>query len=75
MLVLDAFMYVGIVVAQMVKNHLQSRRPGFDPRLGRSPGERHGNPLQCSCPENSMHRGAWQATVHGVGKSRAKLNY
>ena len=32
MLVLDALMYVGIVVAQMVKNHLQSRRPGFDPR-------------------------------------------
>ena len=32
MLVLDALMYVGIVVAQMVKNHLQSRRPGFYPR-------------------------------------------
>ena len=33
---------------------------------GRSPGERNGNPLQYSCLENSMDRGAWQATVHGV---------
>ena len=34
---------------------------------GRSPGERNGNPLQYSCLENSMGRGAWWATVHGVG--------
>ena len=38
---------------------------GSIPRLGRSPGERNGNPLQYSCLENSMDRGAWQATVHG----------
>ena len=38
--------------------------------LGRSPGERHGNPLQHSCLENPMVRGAWRATVHGVAKSR-----
>ena len=37
---------------------------------GRSPGERNGNPLQYSCLENSMDRGAWQATGHGVAKSR-----
>ena len=36
------------------------------PGLGRSPGERNGNPLQYSCLENSMDRGAWQATVHRV---------
>ena len=36
---------------------------------GRSPGEGNGNPLQCSCLENSMDRGAWQTTVHGVAKS------
>ena len=36
---------------------------------GRSPGEGNGHPLQCSCPENSMDRGAWWATVHGVTKS------
>ena len=33
---------------------------------GRPPGERNGNPLQYSCLENSMDRGAWQAIVHGV---------
>ena len=36
------------------------------PGLGRSPGEGNGNPLQYSCLENPMDRGAWQATVHGV---------
>ena len=37
--------------------------------LGRSPGERNGYPLQYSCLENSMDRGAWRATVHGVTES------
>ena len=36
---------------------------------GRSPGEENGYPLQYSCPENSMDRGAWQAIVHGAAKS------
>ena len=44
--------------------------PGSIPGLGRSPGEANGNTLQYSCLENSMDRGAWQATVHGVTKSR-----
>ena len=39
------------------------------PRSGRSPGEGHGNPLQYSCLENPMDRGAWWATVHSVAKS------
>ena len=43
------------------------------PGLGRSPGGGHGNPLQYSCLENPMDRGAWQATVHGVEKSRTQL--
>ena len=43
---------------------------GSVPRLERSPGEGKGYPLQCSGLENSMDRGAWQATVHGVVKSR-----
>ena len=43
--------------------------PGLIPGLGRSPGGGHGNTLQFSCLENSMDRGAWQATVHGVAKS------
>ena len=38
------------------------------PGLGRSPGEGNDNPLQYSCLENPMDRGAWQATVHGVIK-------
>ena len=37
--------------------------------LGRSPGEGHGNPLQYSCLENHMDRGAWQAIVHRDAKS------
>ena len=41
---------------------------GSVPGSGRSPGEGNGNPLQDSCLENPMDRGAWQATVHGVTK-------
>ena len=40
------------------------RDTGSIPGSRRSPGERHGNPLQCSCLENPIDRGAWQATVH-----------
>ena len=60
------FPYTGASqVAQTVKN-----LPVFQedlssiPRSGRSSGEGNGNPLQCSGLENSMHRGAWRATVH-----------
>ena len=44
------------------------------PGLGRSPGEGNGNPLQYSCLENPMDGGAWEATVHGVAKSRTRLS-
>ena len=47
---------------------------GSSPGLGRSPGQGDGNPLQCSCLENSMNRGAWWATVHGVTKSWIQLS-
>ena len=43
---------------------------GSIPGLGNSPGGGNGNPLQCSCLENPMDRGAWWATVHGVAKSQ-----
>ena len=43
------------------------------PEFGRSPGEGDGNPLQHSCLENPMDRGAWQGTVHRVAKSRTRL--
>ena len=55
----------------MVKNlpAMQShKKVGLIPGSGKSPGGRHGNPLQYSCPENPMDRGAWQATVRGVTK-------
>ena len=42
--------------------------PGLSPGLGRSYGEGNGNPLQHSCQETSIDRGAWQATVHGIAK-------
>ena len=47
---------------------------GSIPGSGRSPGEGNSNPLQDSCLENPMDRGAWQATVHGIGKSRTQLS-
>ena len=47
--------------------------PGSIPGLARSPGEGNGNPLQYSCLENLMDRGAWQATAHGVTRVRHNL--
>ena len=40
---------------------------------GKSPGEGNGNPLQYSCLETAMDRGAWQATVHGIARLRHDL--
>ena len=48
--------------------------PGSIPGSGRCPGGGHGSPLQYSCLENPMDRGAWQATVHGVTKSQTQLS-
>ena len=42
--------------------------------LGRSPGGGNGNPLQYSCLENPLDRGAWWAMVHGVSQSRTGLS-
>ena len=47
---------------------------GLIPGLGRSPGEGNGSPLQYSCLENPMDKGAWQATAHGVAKSQIRLS-
>ena len=47
--------------------------PGLIPGSGRSPGEGNGYPLQCSCLENSMDRGALWATVHGITESQTRL--
>ena len=47
---------------------------GSIPGLGRYPGEENGYPLYYCGLENSMDRGAWQATVHGIAKSRTRLS-
>ena len=61
----------------VVKNPSASARDvrdvGSSTGSGRFPGEGHGNPLQYSCLENPMDRGAWQATVHRVTKSQTQL--
>ena len=54
---------------------LQDRIQGSIPGSGRSPEGGHGNPLQYSCLENPMDRGAWQATVHGVAESQTRLKW
>ena len=61
-----------LVVKNPPDNAGDIRDVGSIPDLGRSPGGRHGNPLQ-SCLENPMDRGAWRATVHRVTKSLTKL--
>ena len=47
---------------------------GSIPELGRSPGGGRGDPLQYSCLENPVDKGAWWATVHGVAESQARLS-
>ena len=50
------------------KSACKAGDPGLTPESGRSPGEGNGTPLQYSCPENPMDRGAWQVVVHRVAK-------
>ena len=57
------------LAAQMVKMPTMQLDPGSIPGSGRSPGEGNGSPLQSSSLKNSMDRGVWWATVHGVAKS------
>ena len=47
---------------------------GSIPGSGRYPGKGNGNPLQYSCLDNSMDRGAWQATVSGAAKNQTRLS-
>ena len=57
-------------MVQMVKNPPLKQDLGLIPGLGRSLGEANDNLIQYSCLENSMDRGTWWATVHGVTKSQ-----
>ena len=60
---------VALVVKNLPTSAGDIRDMGLIPGLGRSPGGGHGNPLQYSCLENSMDRGAWQTKVHEVAES------
>ena len=62
-----------LVVKNPPANAGEIRDVDLIPALGRSPGGGHGSPLQYSCLENPMDRGAWRATVHRVGKNRTRL--
>ena len=64
---------VVLVVKNLPANAGDIREVALIPGWGRSPGGRHGNPLQYSCLENPIDRGAWRATVHGVTKSQTQL--
>ena len=57
---------VALEVKNLPSNAGDLRSVSLSPGLGRPPAEGHGNPLQFSCLENPMHRGAWQAIVHRV---------
>ena len=64
----------GSVVKNLSANTGDAGDMSSTPRSGRSPGEANGNPLQYSCLENLLDRGGWQAIVHGVTKSRTRLD-
>ena len=59
-----------LVVRNLPANVGNERDTGSVPELRRSPGEGNDNPFQYSCLENSMDRGVWWTTVHGVSKSQ-----
>ena len=64
---------VAIVVKNMPANAGDIKDMDSFPGLGRSPGGGRGNPLQYSCLENPMDRGAWRAIVHRTTKRRTPL--
>ena len=70
--------WVGFPSGSVVENLLAceggAKDTGSIPGSGRSPGGRNGNPLQCSCLDNSMDRGSWRAIVHEVAKSQTRLS-
>ena len=65
--------YVARVVKNLPAHAGEVRDTGSIPGWGRSPEGGHGNPLQYSCLENPMDKGAWYATVHGVTKNGTRL--
>jgi len=66
--------HMALVVKNLPANAGDIRDPGSIPGLARSPGGGHDNPLQHSCLENPMDRGAWWAAVHGVTRIQTWLS-
>ena len=64
----------GAVVKNLPTSARNTGDTGSIPGSERFPGEGNGNPLQCSCLENPMNRGAWRATVQGVAESLTRLS-
>ena len=64
---------VTLVIKNLPANVGDIRDVGLIPGSGKSPGEGNGNPLQYSCLENPMDRGAWRATVHSIIRSQTQL--
>ena len=64
---------VALVVKNPPANAGNAKDPGMIPGSGRYPGGGHGNPLQYSCLENPMDRGACGVTVHSIAKSQTQL--
>ena len=61
------------MIKNLPTNEGDVRDTGLTSGSGRFPGGGHGSPFPYSCLENSMDRGAWKATVHGVTKSQTTL--
>ena len=71
--VLTCSSQVALVVKNLPSSTGATGPVSLIPGSCRSPGEENGNPLQYSCMENCMDRGAWQATVHGVTESQSQI--
>ena len=71
--VVDRASQVALVLKNPSANEGDIRDTGLIPGLGRSPGGGQGNPLQYSCLENPMDRGAWLARIHRVAKNESQL--
>ena len=72
---IEHLLSMALVVKNLLANSEDVRDAGLIPGLGRSPGGRHGNPLQYSSLEDPMDRGDWQATIHRVTKSWTLLKH
>ena len=73
---LEEYIYIGFPGGSVVKNlpaKAGDRKHRFDPWVRKIPWRKKCNPLQYSRLENSMDRGAWQATIHGAAKSWTRL--